>query len=74
MRSDKGDKMAENNLERKLERMTEVFEDGLISFLILEGVGKQEIRKIVGVMLTRITRVSKQLKRTLKKRRQEVVK
>lgn len=66
--------VAANSSEKNSDRLIRLMEDGLTSFLILEGVGQQEIRRIVGVDLKRVTHVSKQLKLTLKRRKQDTSK
>lgn len=54
-------------MSKKLDRLITLNEDLISSFLILKGVSQQEIRKIIGVDMKRITHISKQIKATYKK-------
>lgn len=53
---------AEDILNRKLDRLVALNEDSLIIQLILKKVGLREIRKILGVDIRRITRISREIK------------
>jgi len=57
--------MADTN---STEPMTDVLRDLLIVQLALSGVDNHSIRKIAGVQMSRVTRISKILKRNRRRR------
>lgn len=57
----------EDILNRKLDRLVALNEDSLIIQLVLNKLGLREIRKILGVDIRRITRISKEIKQATKK-------